>query len=196
MIIHTENVDDNLQEINNEINNDNNIKLAHDLNKSKSVKLLDDKDYSNNQQKISTDNDLNNTLVLGSEGNSDNNISVNGKEVDVDNNQTIDDEDHNKNIQTTEKYNLNFDSNRNTNEISYKFEANISDDTIKDKKKPKKQLTPFERNQLIQKQMLLVEEKRKKDEAYSGRLDAIKNQVAVLNQQLDQLENVKPNYTK
>ena len=64
------------------------------------------------------------------------------------------------------------------------------------KKKPKKQLTPFERNQLIQKQMLLVEEKRKKDEAYSGRLDAIKNQVAVLNQQLDQLENVKPNYTK
>jgi hypothetical protein len=72
----------------------------------------------------------------------------------------------------------------------------LSNKTLKDTKKPKKQLTSFERNQLIEKQMLLTEEKRRRDEAYSGRVNAIKKQVVVLNQQLDKLENTKPNQSK
>ena len=196
--IQAKNIEDNLQPVNNEKRSDNNINLTHDLNKYNSVKILDDKESSIYQQIISMDIEQNNTVALSLERPTDNIISVNEKVGVVDNNQTINPDDQNKNIQPIEVNNISAESSLSEYNNLEKIEAdlNFSDKTLKDTIKPKKQLTLFERNQLIQKQMLLVEEKRKKDEAYSGRVNEIKKQVVVLNQQLDKLENTKPNNLK
>jgi len=54
-----------------------------------------------------------------------------------------------------------------------------------------KKISSSERKQLIQEQKKLIEEKKKRQEDYHGRLFAIKNQVEILNQQLDEIEKMK-----